>query len=173
MPGLRNDESLGYRVMLLIHATDLGKILGCFQCKTNMRSFVGWTVKCLSAQAEAAGTGTLPIAPKATSLRWTPKRRQFQAHVHGASPAHSFTWFRLVCYQSSTEAPARPQTSSLPLQPVGNCPQGTRTGIGPPEEEQERCSPPLPAHLHPSASRASHPHGAGTAVRSLLCQGAG
>lgn len=93
--------------------------------------------------------------------------------MHGASPAHSFTWFRLVCYQSSTEVPARPQTSSLPLQPAGNCPQGTRMGIVPPEEEQERCSLPLPAHLHLSASWASHPHGAGAAVRSLLCQGAG
>lgn len=45
MLGLRNYESLCYNVMLFIkkknHATDVGKILGCFQCKTNMRNFVG------------------------------------------------------------------------------------------------------------------------------------
>lgn len=43
MPRLRNYESLCCNVMLFIkkhHATDVGKILGCFQCQINVRNFV-------------------------------------------------------------------------------------------------------------------------------------
>lgn len=43
MPRLRNYESLCCNVTLFIknhHATDVGEILGCFQCQINVRNFV-------------------------------------------------------------------------------------------------------------------------------------
>lgn len=55
-----------------------------------------------------------------------------QAHVHGASLLTPSPYFCLVCYQSSTEASVRSQTSSLPQRLARSRPRGTRSSLSPP-----------------------------------------
>jgi len=89
---------------------------------------------CLSGDHRCRNLGRCSSPYRPPRLWQTPEVRVTPARLTCKGPVLliSSPYFHRICYQSSTEASVRSQTSSPPLQLAGNCPLGTRSSLSPP-----------------------------------------